>query len=1368
MIYTIQRTLWVLSFGLIANAQAQFISVGSGSYTNRFPGNDAAGRNGYPSGKPFVVEKAALKPPPSNDWWSAKIKNAHCDNLFNYPFTLKTVNAGVVVTYIPWGVIDDIQPIIMGVQGMSASAAEISDFSDWTVQMRWKKQNSVFKTTVGVGMPFLYFEKDSQSVAQVTVNSGNVTINKNQVLIENARNGGDFVVFAPNGSTWTQNGTVLTSNLNGGNFWTMAMLPHDASNLQDAMDTYEPFAFVYPKNTLSSYTYNAAKSRVETQFKVDVDVKEGTDSLILMGLLPHQWANLGSTPSGMTNISYRTVRGDLKMMAGNSFKTYHPYRGILPTLPYVNPYSDGFNPLDLKDKIESIMNDGLAEWTDSYNEGQVMNRLIQTARIAHEMKMDDAVGTILKTVKTRLEDWLTAESGEIAFLFYYDSTWKSLLGYPAGHGQDNNLNDHHFHWGYFIHAASFIEEFEPGWASKWGGMINLLVRDAAGTDRNDAMFPHLRNFNPYQGHCWANGFASFPQGNDQESTSESMQFNSSLIHWGSVIGDTAIRNLGIYLYATEQAAVEEYWFDKNERNFQPNQNYALVSRVWGNSYDNGTFWTADIAASYGIELYPIHGGSLYLAHDTSYMRKLWNEMSKNTGILNNQANDNLWHDVYWSYLAFIDAPKALKMYNSYPNRNLKFGISDAQTYHWLHALNALGRLDTSVSSTHPLAVVFNKSGDKTYVAKNYSSDTLKVKFSDGFELIVSPNKLATNKDIDIEGELEVDFPQAYYGGSVNLELSIQSGTVQRVVFYNGNDSIGYSDAAPHKIKTPPLKLGWNDLSARLYNGDKFAISNFVRVRVGETQPYAGNLSLIPGTIEAGHYDEFEGGIGQGLTYLDLSRNNLGDFRKEQFVDASDGGNEGAIVTWIDPDEWLDFSVDIKESGLYELEIRYASDQFVSGPLQLELNGDTIAQNITFSSSGSWEKWTTKTVSSIPLKKGIHKLRLNFIGGGFNLGKLTFTKKSDLNVVYPIANAGSNTWVNPMNALFNLDGSNSTGNSQLIYNWSQVYGPSKLNFLQEDSAKTQVGNFEKGVYKCKLMVSDGTYTDEDDVFIVVSDDSNTPPSVAISSPSTGTKVWEDQQVVIKVAASDLIGSVVKVRLRINDVVSDSATTAPYEFTRAFPAGTYTLTAEAIDDSNAIVLSSDVILQVDELPSCRFPSANGDFDVVFSNDKSNPTATFVPKKSTTGNPTCILYYSTNMNSMPGYLVKPNVPFRINAAEGSTIYYYYTYSFTGGEKNTADKKGSFAVGLCKPEPVNAVSNFNNQLIDVYPNPANDKINVQMNYKGSVQLYSISGNAVSEMIEIDKEGSINVESLISGYYILRIINTDKQVTHIPVIVNR
>ena len=100
------------------SAIAQVINVGNGSYTTTFPGTDAAGRNSYPSGTPFTTGIAATKPTPTNDWWSNKVKNNHSDNLFNYPFTLKTVNSGLVVTYIPWGVIDNIEPVVVGVAGV--------------------------------------------------------------------------------------------------------------------------------------------------------------------------------------------------------------------------------------------------------------------------------------------------------------------------------------------------------------------------------------------------------------------------------------------------------------------------------------------------------------------------------------------------------------------------------------------------------------------------------------------------------------------------------------------------------------------------------------------------------------------------------------------------------------------------------------------------------------------------------------------------------------------------------------------------------------------------------------------------------------------------------------------------------------------------------------------------------------------------------------------------------------------------------------------------------------------------------------------------------------------------------------------------
>lgn len=849
-----------------ASICAQKVSVGSGSYTKTFPGNDQAGRNAIPPGTPQLTGNALGKPVPTNDWWSKLLQENHASNLFNYPFTLRTVEQGLVVSYIPRGVIDDLLPVTVGVSGLSASRATISDYGDWTVSMNWSSGNHSFETTAGIGMPFLYFTKGSADVAAVTVTSGTVEISDEILIIKKAKNGADFAVYAPKGSVWEKgSGGVYTSTLNGKNYWSLAFIPLTATNTVQTAKDYQQYAYTFPKDTKVTWSYDEKTSVVRSVFEVETDVKEGEEKM-LIGLLPHQWAHLSSDSPKPEGFSYQVIRGEMKTLAGKQFIVENSFHGILPTLPYVDEQSVGFSATSLNSKVELLKNEELATWTDSYNEGQVMNRLIQTARIADEIGNTTARDLMLKTIKDRLEDWLSYNSGEVAFLFYYNSDWTAMLGYPAGHGQDSNLNDHHFHWGYFIHAASFVEQYEPGWASKWGDMINLLIRDAASPDRDDTMFPFLRNFSPYAGHSWANGFASFPQGNDQESTSESMQFNSSLIHWGAVTGNKEIRDLGIYLYTTEQTAIDEYWFDVNERNFPSTQQYSLVSRLWGNNFDNGTFWTNDIAASYGIELYPIHGGSLYLGHNIEYAEKLAAEIKKNTGIMSNQANDNLWHDIMWEYFAFTDPGLAIELYDSYPNRSLKFGVSDAQTYHWLHAMNALGQVDATVTADYPIAATFNKDGLLSYVAHNYTNSPLTVTFSTGYKLEVPARQIAVGKAGSSLPSVAITSPKSKSKFAVGENVSITAsaidyneGTIVKVEFYEGGELIGTSTSQPFTATWTAPKAGSYELTAKATNdkGD-VGVSRAVTIAVTSDKPCVETSSeASQGAFSTGYKVLFE-------------------------------------------------------------------------------------------------------------------------------------------------------------------------------------------------------------------------------------------------------------------------------------------------------------------------------------------------------------------------------------------------------------------------------------------------------------------------------------------------------------------------------
>ena len=319
--------IWLLFFYPIF-LLAEIVQVGLGSYTTNFPGVDIAGRNDFPSGSPQVSGPALNKKIPTNDWWSKLIKENHAGNLFNYPLALKTTNEGLVTSYIPWGVYDDQEPIINGISNLNVDMTKVYDFSDWTVTMEWLDGNNYFRATSGIGMPFVYFTKDSESIAEIEINLGIVTVLNEKIIVEDARNGADFIIYGPSGTIWNQNGSTFTSNLNGNNYWSMVMAPNSNDNLVELAEEYLQYAYVFPQNTNVDWNYDEENAILTTEFYIDVDIKEGIYSKILQGLLPHQWNNLSFDSPNSFRQSYQTVRGELKTIGENYFKTENKFEVI--------------------------------------------------------------------------------------------------------------------------------------------------------------------------------------------------------------------------------------------------------------------------------------------------------------------------------------------------------------------------------------------------------------------------------------------------------------------------------------------------------------------------------------------------------------------------------------------------------------------------------------------------------------------------------------------------------------------------------------------------------------------------------------------------------------------------------------------------------------------------------------------------------------------------------------------------------------------------------------------------------------------------------------------------------------------------------
>ncbi len=760
---TIAASLVTISAGVVAvalNTTANAATVGAGSYSETVP---AGGK--LPSGcgdlttnpRQFVTSNAPAGPLPTNDWWSSLVfkrftDNAQCaysEPLFAHPLVFNTFNDGLGVSYSetpavgPQNGISEYaysynEDVRVGVTGLNAPAVKADSWSDWTVTPIWSDDSRTLKATIGRGLPFTYYEATG-GAPQITARGGITIWSNNGPRICFNANGKDYVAFAPTDGSWSVAGNTITGNLNGKDYFSVAALPTTSTTSTSDRDNlagrYAQYAYNWVTGTRMSYAYDQSASTITTTYAFTTTAKEGTGSGTVMALYPHQWKYLtGSTPTGITYVS---PRGPMKVVTGTQFRTSMKYAGVLPEVPAVGD-GGGADLTTITNYLNAELGDPMkiAGTADTYWTGKGLGRAARIAEVADQLSITSVRDAALNSIRTTLTDWFTASPDKATKLFYYDKNWGALIGYPAGYGSDQELNDHHFHYGYFVAAAATLAKFDPDWATsgKYGGMVDMLIRDANNYDRNDARFPYLRDFDIYAGHDWASGHSNFSRGNNQESSSEGINFANGLIQWGQATGNTAVRDAGIFMYTTQSAAIQQYWFDVDNTTFPANwHNYAGI--VWGSGASFSTWFSDEREMIYGINMLPTTGGHLYMGAYPAKVRQVYDEM-----VTENGGAPTIWKDILWQFRALGDPDAALASFHADAGYTPEEGESKAHTFHWLRNLSALGTVDATVTANHPLAKVFAKNGATTYVASNITANALTVTFSDGRTVSVPAGK----------------------------------------------------------------------------------------------------------------------------------------------------------------------------------------------------------------------------------------------------------------------------------------------------------------------------------------------------------------------------------------------------------------------------------------------------------------------------------------------------------------------------------------------------------------------------------------------------------------------------------------------------
>lgn len=231
--------------------------------------------------------------------------------------------------------------------------------------------------------------------------------------------------------------------------------------------------------------WKPASSTVEVLFQA----KTETDSDVpLLGLLPNLYDNLLSKfKKSLIDLEYVTPRGSLKLLLAKSFTLRYPYIGILPGFPTV-PQLNTEDILSQLQTLSGLPPNLLIGDGDSYWTGKSLGKISDLVVVADQMKQLIVRDYFLSVIKDTLKQWFSATDGD-KYFFFYDTNSYSLIGSPSSYGSDTDLNDHHFHYGYFLKAISIVGIYDYQWAMQYKDFVNLIVSDTANFDSSSKMFP---------------------------------------------------------------------------------------------------------------------------------------------------------------------------------------------------------------------------------------------------------------------------------------------------------------------------------------------------------------------------------------------------------------------------------------------------------------------------------------------------------------------------------------------------------------------------------------------------------------------------------------------------------------------------------------------------------------------------------------------------------------------------------------------------------------------------------------------------------------------------------------------------------------
>jgi len=372
---------------------------------------------------------------------------------------------------------------------------------------------------------------------------------------------------------------------------------------------------VYP--TGSTLKANVDSDTGTGVYGFDWDVV-GEGSLLHFAFPHHQHSFQDGSATATEYFMQSTTKGMMRAYIGNKWQFEEP-KLIEPLFLPSNSALD----LEVLAKIQTVLVEELSEeqpaedqqeWSwSNYFTGKILLKQGQLCLISHYLGLSDETNDCISKLRNSYRVYIT--NTQINSLLY-DVTFKGLIG-KNGLTEGNEFhdfgasyyNDHHYHYGYIIHAAAILAHLDELFLEKEEAQeyIDALARDVANPSAEDSSFPVFRSFDWFSGHCWSQGLFGSDQGKDQESTSEEMNFHLGLALWGAVTDRPQLEHLGRLMATVASASIRSYFLLEDGNEVHPRE--IVGNKVTGIYFENGveykTWFGENEEYIHGIQVLPI-------------------------------------------------------------------------------------------------------------------------------------------------------------------------------------------------------------------------------------------------------------------------------------------------------------------------------------------------------------------------------------------------------------------------------------------------------------------------------------------------------------------------------------------------------------------------------------------------------------------------------------------------------------------------------------------------------------------------------------------------------------------------------------------